>query len=542
MRLIRMNQTEVIEVTKTTAAQRRVTKSVFIVVAHYVALILFLLSVWSGLTIARDQRGWLFLDLLPGMQAVPLWHLYAAVAWGALIAAYSIFYQLARSVTHETPRSSVKVGRVLHTWSVRLLYIFLSVMLLSGLLMWSQRLGSATDVLRQIHLTAAILLIFSLVFHLLAQWPSGLWRRFRVSFDLTRLRSLDRFGLVRVCWVSSAVILLFALAARWWQNGQTIEAPRVEGEITIDGLDDDAQWKKAKPTMISTYYGMNQQQHVPIEIKMINDGFSLYVHARWPDPTKSMRHLPLLKTAQGWRVQQTQFLRSDESEFYEDKLAVMLASSPWDALRSVFLSPGATRGGHRTGEKNLLDVWHWKSVRNHGFANLDDAFFGADLKPIPGQRRYTWGYASDPLWAGSYVENWDYFLTDVVRPLRLPRKPERLQEFQTAASENGAHDPVFGMHWIETQPYHESLDQYPLGTVMPSVVWYHPNEGDRADVRAAGVWKDGFWQLEMARNFETDSNYDLTISNDTYFWFASFDHSQIRHTYHLRPLRLRLEK
>lgn len=524
------------------AAKPKLAKSVFVVIAHYLALGLFSLSVWSGVNIARDQHAWEFLNVVPGMQSVHWWHLLAAVGWLALMTAYCFYDRIGRPRGKVSEPRKTKVGLYLHVWTVRGIYFSLSLLLLSGGLLWSQQLGRETIVLRYLHLVTALFMIMSLTAHFAAQLLLGWWPRFKSSFDIARLFQLDLRARIGVIGIPTALIVVFAVVAAWWQSGQVIIAPRIEGEITIDGVADEAQWKRAKSVTVTSYYGLNQQQSVPIEVKMMNDGYSLYVHARWPDPTKSLRHLPLLKTTQGWRVQQTQFLNSDESEFYEDKLAVMLAANPWDALRSVFLSPGVSRGGHRIGDRKLLDVWHWKSVRNHGFANLDDAFFGADLKPISGQRRYTWGYASDPLWAGSYVENWEYFMTDLVRPLRLPRNPERLREFQKDAENDGRSDPVFGMHWVETQPYHEGLDTYPIGTVMPSVIWYHPNEGDRADVRASGIWKDGFWELEMARNFETDSDYDLTIGNDTYFWFASFDHTQVRHTYHLRPLRLRLEK
>jgi len=537
-----MNQMDFVGAPKNHVVRHRIAKSVFIILAHYLALPLFILSAWSGFNISRDQRAWQFLDFLPGMQSVPLWHLLAAVAWGVVLVAYSTFYYMAHSRPRSARVTSHQRNDRLHRSSLKILYLTLTSMLLSGILLWSNQLGFATYWLRQIHLLTALVFVISVLFHIIAQWPFGWWRRLSLSFDLTRFRHLDRRLYILVLGGPCLVALFFCGFAMWWQNGETIVATRINGEITIDGFADETQWKKAKPITVASFYAMNQQSYVPIEVKMINDGYSLYVHVRWPDPSKSMRHLPLVKTERGWRVQQTAFLKSDESQFYEDKLAVMLASNPWDALRSVFLSSDDVRGGHRMEDKQLVDIWHWKSVRNHGFANLDDAFFGSDLKPIPGQRRYTWGYASDPLLAGSYVENWDYFLTDVVRPLRLPRKPERLQDFQKPLQKDGANDPVFGMHWIETQPYHESLDRYPIGTVMPSVVWYHPNEGDRADVRAAGVWKDGYWHLEMARNFETGSDHDLEIGDGSYFWFASFDHSQVRHTYHVRPLRLRLEK
>ncbi len=76
----------------------------------------------------------------------------------------------------------------------------------------------------------------------------------------------------------------------WWQSSQVLLAPKISGEITIDGDANEAQWKQAGTMMVSTHYGMNEKAHVPVEIKMMNDGYSLYIHAKWPDASKSQRH------------------------------------------------------------------------------------------------------------------------------------------------------------------------------------------------------------------------------------------------------------
>jgi hypothetical protein len=100
-----------------------------------------------------------------------------------------------------------------------------------------------------------------------------------------------------------------------------------------------------------------------------------------------------------------------------------------------------------------------------------------------------------------------------------------------------------GQWWLETDeslPYTPEADVYPEGTVLPSVLVKGPMMGDRADVRAVGVWQDGRWELEMSRRLQTDSEHDVPLADGVFLWVAVFDHSQTRHTYHLRPLRLRL--
>jgi len=45
----------------------------------------------------------------------------------------------------------------------------------------------------------------------------------------------------------------------------------------------------------------------------------------------------------------------------------------------------------------------------------------------------------------------------------------------------------------------------------------------------------------MKRALDTGSTYDVALRDGTYLWVAVFDHSQTRHSWHMRPLRLRME-
>ena len=509
----------------------------FLTLAHWLAIGLLVASTWSGVNLAIDQRPWLkdLLPYWPGISAPSLIHLWTALAWLSLILLYLLHRQQVSEPAAKSPMRQ-------HHRSVQALYAVCVGLAGSGLLMAFDALANYTYYLRALHLLCLALLLLALVWHLLSQWQIGRWSRLLQVFKMStqQLARLPR----------SLAILLLLLGAggvglQYWQTAHTITAARITGEMRIDGLADETQWRNAQALLLNTYYGAPYQRTVPVEIKMLHDGYSLYVFAKWPDPTHSKEHLPLVKTADGWQVKQSAFLRADEQTFYEDKFAVMLGNDAWDALRSVFLSSKIGRGGHVMPAGQMVDVWHWKSVRNHHFGNLDDAFFGPLLPAIPGQRRYTWGYASDPILAGGFKENWTWFHEGKVTPLRWPRNSEDMAAWQTTPSNP---NPLLAMDWHSSQPYSEKLDQAPIGSILPSVVAMHPNEGNRADVRATGVWKDGYWHLEMARSFDTASSaetdigkrFDQKIQDGVFFWFATFDHSQVRHTYHLRPLRLQL--
>ena len=46
---------------------------------------------------------------------------------------------------------------------------------------------------------------------------------------------------------------------------------------------------------------------------------------------------------------------------------------------------------------------------------------------------------------------------------------------------------------------------------------------------------------EIARRLDTSSNHDVAIHSGIAMWVSAFDHSQTRHTRHMRPLILELE-
>ncbi|HLN08524.1 MAG TPA: ethylbenzene dehydrogenase-related protein, partial [Xanthobacteraceae bacterium] len=78
-------------------------------------------------------------------------------------------------------------------------------------------------------------------------------------------------------------------------------------------------------------------------------------------------------------------------------------------------------------------------------------------------------------------------------------------------------------------------------TIIPGVIVFGEYSGDRADVRCAARWAGGRWVLEAVRRLDTRSPYDIPIATGTSMRVAAFDHSQIRHTRHVRPIRLEVE-
>ena len=93
----------------------------------------------------------------------------------------------------------------------------------------------------------------------------------------------------------------------------------------------------------------------------------------------------------------------------------------------------------------------------------------------------------------------------------------------------------------DTVPYSRVHDAtIPVGTVIPGVIISGHYEGDRADVRGAAKWKDGYWTLELSRGLRTGSKFDHDFipGRTLYAWVNVFDHTQTRHTRHQRPVRV----
>jgi len=81
----------------------------------------------------------------------------------------------------------------------------------------------------------------------------------------------------------------------------------------------------------------------------------------------------------------------------------------------------------------------------------------------------------------------------------------------------------------------------PAPKPSPSAIVTGAFSGDRADVRCAARWASGRWALEVVRRLDTGSRYDVAIKSGVFMRVAAFDHSQIRHTRHVRPIRLKVE-
>ena len=334
----------------------------------------------------------------------------------------------------------------------------------------------------------------------------------------------------------------------------------------IDGETSDPIWRKVPAIYVMTEQGgnFNGKGETTVSIQAVHDGVSAYFLFIWDDPTRSLKQLPLRKSAKGWHLVHNGYEKGDEQAYNEDKFSVLLTSM--DAVLAgdnTFHAGGAPaagkprtlsgRGLHYTRGGVYADVWQWKATSTNPSMFMDDNHFGPPAQgtkaQFDGVVPYRGGYAPDP-GSANYQDN---FLPRLPKDYGQGVIPRRLPKDLTATTAalgridlDPNHGDGEGARWYmneeESVPYSADRDQQiPEGAVIPGVVISGKYAGDRADVRGAARWAAGRWALEVVRRLETKSRYDTPISTGIFMRVAAFDHTQIRHTRHVRPIRLEVE-
>ncbi len=507
-----------------------------LVVIHLTAMVALILSFLSGLRLAQDsQHAFKVSQWLMPQGDVFFWHGLSALLWVGVILAYLGF-----ALLREKPLAAVKSKRVM----IQLLRFVLPLMLLTGILLYFAPQSVAFLLLLKAHYYLALVVALLASLHLLVQLQAGV----KPTLAIFVARRAPFKHCLPVCIGIVVAVLCFFYYPHL--TPKLVSQPTAQ-TIRVDGVAD--EWEQLDESVMWLGQGANQGEQLKVSARSMHDEHVIYFLFRWQDESASFRHLPLIKTDQGWQVEHQGFASDDERQAYEDKFAVMLSTSArFGAAGSIHLGakPRADLPESRSGrgyhylEQGLVDVWQWKAARLSHMSVLDDDHFAKPVKVCDYCPRYTAGYQTDAKDAGGYRMNWQWFDAQKVVPLRLP-KAEFMSKFlpQTNEAQTMKTDlDQYAISWWDTQAYSEHLDTYPVGTQLPSVLLLDQFEGDRADVRAVATWQGGYWQLEIARNKQAESEHDLEIESGIYIWPASFDANQTRHSYSQQPWQLVLEQ
>jgi hypothetical protein len=525
---------------------------------HWALVIALLISISTGWRIASmtdDSTILKWLDLLVLQGNVLRWHFLSATVLTALVVGYVAFLWRSgvgarlklRWASLKSPDRTTRwqaINRLIN-W---IAFVLLACAAVTGSLIYFVPGLLPTEPLALIHYWLSWGFVGYVVLHVVAQVILGGLRQLlkivtpRMAYGMAGTVAL----LAGLCGVAFAYVV-----DRSAQS--TLNIAKTNVLPTLDGLGDDEAWKQAPEVVVHTARGFGLKGgEVNVHIRALHDGKKAYFLFRWPDATRSQKHIPLQKTAEGWKLVHSNYYNNDENEYYEDKFAVMISQSPSAGGNTVKLGakpfpdkPGPINGlgFHGTTDGSLADVWHWKSVRSGALNQFDDNYFGPLMDVKPG--RYTGGYTQDPHTGGGFEANFEKNPNSPY--VKIKMLPQNLAAQQ---AEMGVFNPdinvsdmgKFAMAKSSTQPYSVEADAaIPVGTVIPSVVYSTPFTGDRGDVSAHAQWKDGWWTIEASRVLDTGSKYDQPIVTGNFMWVSVFDHNQVRHTRHMLPLHMQIK-
>jgi hypothetical protein len=218
----------------------------------------------------------------------------------------------------------------------------------------------------------------------------------------------------------------------------------------------------------------------------------------------------------------------DNNLYYEDKWAMI-----WNINSPAFEQKGCfaachTGEGKPFGNKYLpnagerADIWHMKGVRTGTVGQVDDQYL--DNTPYDKDKAPEAGRKSDPKTGGGYADN----LNDAKNGPKWALKGNKPA-------------PPYWIVDAEKEPFDGS--KYKAGDDVPGIV-VAPFTGDRGDIGAKIVYRDGVRTSVFWRKLATGSEYDVQFTDlkkEYAFGVAVFDNAQVRHAYTPGVLRLKFE-
>jgi len=314
------------------------------------------------------------------------------------------------------------------------------------------------------------------------------------------------------------------------QQKNLLVAKKVTAAPALDGTLDDA-WKASAPLNVKVVGGKNLPGgSTEVTVRSVYTADTVYMFMQYKDETNSVRRGPWVKQADGsWtKLKDPNDKGGDNNLYYEDKVGVI-----WNISSPAFEQKGCMAACH-TGEGKpfgnkytasageRLDMWHWKGVRTGTVGQIDDQYvdhtrYDKDKEPNAGRK-------SDPKTSGGYVDN--------------QTEDKKGPKFALAGNKPA---PPYWIVDSEKVPFDDS--KYKAGDEVPGII-VSPFTGDRGQISAKEVWKDGIRSLVISRKLVTGSEYDVQFSDpkkEYAFGVAVFDNAQVRHAYTPGVLKMRFE-
>jgi cytochrome b subunit of formate dehydrogenase len=582
------------------------------ILLHWVLVVTLSYSILTGLRIAMDspEHSWLvaFDDFLPLYNVWTL-HIPAALVLIAVSVAYAAYVWrggLMRRIRLDRIRLSglLNSSRQVRWGSINIilywvLFLTMIMEIATGTLLW---LGYGRGLWVDMHMVGTWIIIGYAGAHVLSHFALGGWNQLARVLRPTKLgpppKQFDPMELVedlldpgsaarskaeressgrRLFRLSPLVVAVVAATAgiaiamtvdRASEDTMYVRRIAKADRPVLDGDLSDAVWRTVKPFTMYTSLGGNYDGtgETAVDIRAVHDGEWAYFCFVWDDPTRSLKHLPLVKQVDGWHVLHDRYDLGDERSYYEDKFSVLLTKLPLVIPGDRTYHAGPTpiegkpstlsqRGLHFTPGPGLaVEVWQWKASSGGLLGWIDKNHFDmpaeASRAQSDGQVPYRGGFIQDPRTAELYSDNFEQQpvggYEQAIQPKRLPKDwkstAQLLGPVDTDPNHSDSESSRWWLNMSESEPYSAELDaEIPVGTVIPGSLILADDIGQRADVTGMARWAAGHWTLEVARKLAATAP-DVPISTGTFMRVSVFDHSQIYHTRHIRPIRLELQQ
>jgi hypothetical protein len=244
-------------------------------------------------------------------------------------------------------------------------------------------------------------------------------------------------------------------------GGDGLVAMFTEKAPLVDGSDDDEAWKSVPVLEVRVRRPLPPRlgEAGEVQLRSLYTASSVYFLVRWRDETRDdVAHKPW-----AWNSSRNAYEEGPERE---------------DALALAFEHTGPFDADMLSGVEATWDVWHWKAVRTNpqGLA-MDRTHRYTRQKPA--------GRAAEHQSKADEATVW------IARPEDAGDTVERKQP----------------------PPKERGEDRVPQ--YLPATP-----TGSAADVRAKGVWKDGWWTLELERKLDTGHADDTRFDPGQHYRFA----------------------
>jgi signal transduction histidine kinase/CheY-like chemotaxis protein len=302
------------------------------------------------------------------------------------------------------------------------------------------------------------------------------------------------------------LLFSFPLSAQEVERSTILVAEYTEEKVDVDGAVDEAVWKKAKRLIIGIQDGAIGDIEVSMQAAYNQD--RIYFLARWPDTTENV-----LKSAWVFDPITSQWYQNTEDE---DRFTIM-----WNINNSIegFNVIGCQASCHADGKytnkaHELGDMWQWNSTRTNPVNYIDDGW--VDNKGIIECECEAEEHAIENKWIDiktkknredeAYRFNLQKItVQDKTMEIPLYWEPDAVSEDALFITREEIKN---GQAVRITDP-----GQLDKSRIIPGYI-LDPLEKCAKNLSGKGVWKDGFWNLEISRaltnNSKNDVQFDIT--------------------------------